>query len=103
MGHSMPTHYLFSRPISSILIRFGGLVDPLERLAHTKFQLIIIIIDEDTALQRFLKYVNFNSTNNQVIFKTVVLLERGDNFPSNDMLLNDLLRHLTFQRHFLRP
>ena len=33
----------------------------------------------------------------------MVPLERGDNFLSNDMLLDDLLRHLTFQGHFLRP
>ena len=31
-------------------MKFDRLVDPLERLTHTKFQLIIVIIDEDTAL-----------------------------------------------------
>ena len=49
------THF-FPGP-SLILMKFGGLVDPPERLTHTKSQLIIIIIDEATALQRFLKFV----------------------------------------------
>ena len=49
------THF-FPGP-SPILMKFGRLVDPPERLAHTKSQLIIIIIDEATALQRFLKFI----------------------------------------------
>ena len=43
---------------SPILMKFVRLGDPPERLTHTKFQLIIIIIiDEATALQRFLKFI----------------------------------------------
>ena len=49
------THF-FPDP-SPILVKFGRLVDPPERLAHTKFQLIIVIIDEATALQRFLIFI----------------------------------------------
>ena len=48
------THF-FPDP-SPILVKFGRLVNPPERLTHTKFQLIIIIIDEATALQRFLEF-----------------------------------------------
>ena len=49
------THF-FPSP-SPILMKFGRLIDPSERLTHTKFQLIISIIDEATALQRFLKFI----------------------------------------------
>ena len=48
------THF-FPNP-SPILVKFGRLVDPPGRLTRTKFQLIIIIIDEATALQRFLEF-----------------------------------------------
>ena len=51
---SMPTHSLFSRPI---FMKFGRPVDPPERPTHTKSQLIIIIIDEATALQKFQKFI----------------------------------------------
>ena len=47
--------------------------------------------------------IYFNLKSNQLIFETVVPLERGDNFLSNDMLLDDLLKYLTFQGHFLWP
>ena len=49
------THF-FPGP-SPILMKFSRLVDPPERLTHTKYQLIIIIIGEATALQRFLKFI----------------------------------------------
>ena len=49
------THF-FPGP-SLILMKFSGLVEPSEGPTHTKFQLIMIIIDEATALQRFLKFV----------------------------------------------
>ena len=58
------THF-FPGP-TPILMKFGRLVDPPERLTHTKSQLIIIIIDEATALQRFLKFIkifNFGTQN----------------------------------------
>ena len=38
---------------SPILMKFGRRVDPFKRLTHTKSQLII---DEATALQRFLEF-----------------------------------------------
>ena len=47
--------------------------------------------------------IYYNSKSNQLTFKIVVPLEKGDNFLSNDMLLDDLMRHLTFQGHFLWP
>ena len=58
------THF-FPGP-SPIFMTFSGPVDLSERLTHTKFQLIIIIIDEATALQRFLKFIkifNFGTQN----------------------------------------
>ena len=48
----------FSPRPSPILMKFGRPVDPPERVTHAKFRLIIIIIDEATALQRFLKFIN---------------------------------------------
>ena len=48
------THF-FPGP-SPILMKFVILVDPSDRLTHTEFQLIIIIIDEAAALQRFLEF-----------------------------------------------
>ena len=42
------THF-FPGP-SPILMKFGRLVDPPAKLTHIKFQLIIIIINEATAL-----------------------------------------------------
>ena len=56
--------HLFPGP-SPILIKFDRLDSHPERLTHTKFQLIIIIIEEATALQRFLKFIkmfDFNGT-----------------------------------------
>ena len=52
--------------LSPIFMKCYRPVDPPERLTHTKFQLIIIIINEATALQRFLKFVkifNFGTQN----------------------------------------
>ena len=49
------THF-FPGP-SPILMKFSRLAESSERLTHTKFQLIIIIIEEATALQRFLKFI----------------------------------------------
>ena len=44
--------------------------------------------------------IYFDPKSNQLISKTLVTLERGDNILTSNMLLEDLLRQLTFQRSF---
>ena len=57
IAHVCNALYQEFEPLRHILMKFGRVVDLSERLTHTRFQLIIIIIDEATALQRFLKFI----------------------------------------------
>ena len=104
--------HLFPGP-SPILMKFGSLVDPpsgtnIQQVsAHchhywwsyrtSKFSKICQNFRLGTTKYPLTRKVN------QLIFKTVVPLEGGDDSLSKDMLLDDLLTHLTFQGHFPRP
>ena len=112
MGHSMPTHSLFSRPISDFdeiwqtdwPFRETNTHQVSAHYHHYWWSYSTSKISE--IYQNFrlwdTKYTLTRKVTNW-FFKNMVPLERGDNFLSNDMLLDDLLRHLTFQGHFLRP